>query len=59
DTDPAALRKFVANMAPLGFDITIATSAADAVRGADVITTCTADKANATVLTSDLIEPGV
>ena len=59
DTDPAALRKFVANMAPLGFDITIATSAADAVRGADVITTCTADKANATILTSDLIEPGV
>jgi ornithine cyclodeaminase len=59
DTDPAALEKFVANMAPLGFDITIATSAADAVRGADVITTCTADKANATVLTADLIEPGV
>ena len=59
DTDPAALRKFVANMAPLGFDITVATSAADAVRGADVITTCTADKANATILTADLIEPGV
>ncbi|QHK21409.1 ornithine cyclodeaminase [Pseudarthrobacter psychrotolerans] len=59
DTDPTALEKFVANMAPLGFDITIATSAADAVRGADVITTCTADKANATVLTADLIEPGV
>jgi len=59
DTDPAALRKFVTNMAPLGFDITVATSAADAVRGADVITTCTADKANATILTADLIEPGV
>jgi len=59
DTDPAALRKFVANMAPLGFDITVATSAADAVRGADVITTCTADKANATILTADLIELGV
>lgn len=59
DTDPAALEKFVANMAPLGFEITVATSAADAVRGADVITTCTADKANATVLTADLIEPGV
>lgn len=59
DTDPAALKKFVANMAPLGFDITIATSAADAVQGADVITTCTADKANATILTADLIEPGV
>jgi ornithine cyclodeaminase len=59
DTDPAALKKFVANMAPLGFDITVATSAADAVRGADVITTCTADKANATILTADLIEPGV
>jgi ornithine cyclodeaminase len=53
------LEKFVRNLAPLGFDITVATSAADAVAGADVITTCTADKALATVLTSDLVAPGV
>lgn len=59
DTDPAAVQKFMRNMVPLGFDVTIATSAADVVRGADVITTCTADKTNATILTADLIVPGV
>lgn len=59
DTDPAATRKFVRNLTPLGFKITVASSAADAVQGTDVITTCTADKANATILTADLIAPGV
>jgi ornithine cyclodeaminase len=59
DTDPAALAKFVRNVAPLGFDVTVATDARDAVRGADVITTCTADKANATILAADMIEAGV
>ncbi|SKC06828.1 ornithine cyclodeaminase [Arthrobacter sp. 49Tsu3.1M3] len=59
DTDPAALEKFVRNMTPLGFDITVASSAAGTVQGADIITTCTADKANATILTADVIEPGV
>lgn len=29
------------------------------MQGTDVITTCTADKANATILTADLIAPGV
>jgi ornithine cyclodeaminase len=59
DTDPAALEKLIRNLPPLGFDINVAASAADAVRGADIITTCTADKANATILTADLIAPGV
>jgi ornithine cyclodeaminase len=59
DTDPAALEKFVRNMTPLGFDITVASSAAGTVQGVDIITTCTADKANATILTADVIEPGV
>ncbi|GAA1885336.1 ornithine cyclodeaminase [Paeniglutamicibacter psychrophenolicus] len=59
DTDPAAMEKFVRNMTPLGFDITVASSAQEAVLGADVITTCTADKANATILTAELVKPGV
>jgi len=59
DTDPAALDKFVRNMAPLGFDIVVAGSAREAVRGADIVTTCTADKANATIITNDMIEPGM
>lgn len=59
DTDPAAMQKFVRNLEPLGFDITVATSGPDAVRGADIVTTCTADKALATVLTDDMVEPGM
>lgn len=59
DVDPAATQKFVRNVAPLGFTVHTASSAADAVAGCDVITTCTADKANATVLRDDVIVPGV
>lgn len=59
DTDPAAMAKFVRNMEPMGLDVIVAGSAAEAVRGADIITTCTADKANATVLTDEMVGPGV
>ncbi len=34
-------------------------SIAQAVRGADIVTTVTADKTNATILTPELIEPGM
>ncbi|MEP6854231.1 MAG: ornithine cyclodeaminase [Pedococcus sp.] len=59
DTDPAAMRKFVRNIEPLGFEVVLASSAAHAVDGADILTTCTADKANATVLTDEMVAPGV
>lgn len=59
DTDPAAMDKFVRNMEPLGFHITQASSAADAVSGADIVTTCTADKTNAIVLTRNMVTPGM
>ncbi len=59
DTDPAAVAKVVRNLAPLGFDVHPATSAGEAVRGADVVTTCTADKARAVVLTDEQVEPGM
>ncbi|WDH79566.1 ornithine cyclodeaminase [Microbacterium esteraromaticum] len=59
DTDPNALDVFERNMRPLGFEIVRASSAAEAVAGAQIITTCTADKANATVLTDDMVGPGV
>lgn len=59
DTDPAAMEKFVRNLEPLGFHITVATSGADAVNGADIVTVCTADKTNATVLTHDMVAPGM
>jgi ornithine cyclodeaminase len=59
DTDPAALAKAERNLTALGFTVRVASDARDAVRGADIITTCTADKALATVLTDDMVEPGV
>lgn len=59
DTDQHALDVFERNMRPLGFDIVRADGAGDAVAGAQIITTCTADKANATVLTDDMVGPGV
>ncbi|WEV77805.1 ornithine cyclodeaminase [Janibacter cremeus] len=59
DTDPAAMAKLRRNLEPLGFRITEAASTAEAVRGADIITTCTADKQMATILTDDMVEPGV
>lgn len=59
DTDPAAMDKFERNAAALGFDVYRAESAHDAVAGVDIITTCTADKQLATVLTEDMIFPGV
>jgi ornithine cyclodeaminase len=59
DVDAAAMAKFVRNVEPLGFDVHVAGSAAEAVHGADVITTCTADKQRAVVLTDDMVVPGV
>ena len=55
DTDPDAMAKFVRNATPLGFDVYVAASAADAVTGADIVTTCTADKTNATILTAEML----
>jgi ornithine cyclodeaminase len=59
DIDPAATAKFMANMAGKGFDITVAASASAAAIGADIITTVTADKRNAVILTDDDVRPGV
>lgn len=60
DIDPQATRKLMRNLAGVpGLRIVPATSARDAVRGADVVTTVTADKTNATILTPDMIEPGM
>ncbi len=58
DTDPAAMEKFSRNLEPLGFNIRHASSNADAANGADVITTCTADKALARVLENDMVRSG-
>jgi ornithine cyclodeaminase len=59
DTDPDAVAKCVRNLEPLGFRVEVARDGSDAVRGADVITTCTADKANAIVLRDEDVVAGV
>jgi ornithine cyclodeaminase len=62
DTDPAATRKLERNLAMLqlpGLRVVRCNSTAEAVRGADIVTTATADKCNATILTPEMIEPGM
>ena len=59
DTDPAATAKLVDNLRHTTLRVKVCTSIAQAVRGADIVTTVTADKTNAAILTPDLIEPGM
>jgi ornithine cyclodeaminase len=61
DLDPAATDKLMRNLAQAapGLRVRRATSIREAVRGADIVTTITADKTRATILTPDLIEPGM
>jgi ornithine cyclodeaminase len=62
DTDPQATTKLTRNLALLrlpGLEVVRCASTADAVRGADIVTTVTADKCNATILTPDMMEPGM
>ncbi|NJJ04669.1 ornithine cyclodeaminase [Corynebacterium coyleae] len=59
DIDPDAMEKFRRNIEPLGIEVYIADSVEDALEGADIITTCTADKAQNTILDYSLVRPGV
>jgi ornithine cyclodeaminase len=63
DTDPGATAKLEQNLRSIAelSDMTLvrARSAGEAVRGADIVTTVTADKRNATILTPLMIAPGM
>jgi ornithine cyclodeaminase len=59
DIDPAATRKCAANLAGWGLRVVSCDRAEDAILGAQIITTCTADKQNATVLTDNMVGGGV
>ncbi len=61
DTDPGATDKLERNLAGLlpGLRLTRAPTVAEAVRGAAIVTTATAAKRRAAVLTPDMIEPGM
>jgi ornithine cyclodeaminase len=60
DIDRRAADKLMANLAAWpALRVVRAESVAEAVRGADIVTTVTADKAYATILSDDMIEPGM
>ena len=62
DTDPHATAKLIRNLTRLQISdlaVTRCASTLEAVRGADIVTTVTADKCNATILTPDMIKPGM
>ena len=62
DTDSQATAKLMRNLAAMnlsGLEVARCPSIAEAVRGADIVTTATADKRNATILTPPMVEPGM
>lgn len=60
DVDPLATDKLLRNLSAYpGLKVRRAASAKEAVRGADIVTTVTADKAFATIVTPDMLEPGM
>lgn len=59
DIDPSATRKCARNLAGLGFTIEECSSVEEAVEGADIVTTVTADKQYATILSDNHVGPGV
>ncbi len=59
DIDPKATDKAVQNLAASGLKITKCVDAHEAMDGAEIITTCTADKQYATILTDNMVGSGV
>lgn len=60
DVDPRATDKLVRNLSAWpGLRIVRAGSTAEAVRGADIVTTVTADKTLATIITPEMLAPGM
>jgi ornithine cyclodeaminase len=59
DIDANATKKCAKNLAGYGFDIIEARTPEEAVAGAHIITTVTADKKNATILTDNMVGEGI
>ncbi|TPJ81934.1 ornithine cyclodeaminase [Mesorhizobium sp. B2-5-13] len=59
DIDRWASEKCARNLSGMGFDVTICSSGQEAVEGADIVTTVTADKHYAAVLTDNMVGAGV
>lgn len=59
DIDSNATDKLIKNLSFTDINMHRHSSIHEAVKGVDIITTITADKTNATIITSDMIEPGM
>ena len=59
DTDANATAKCAANLKGKGLTVVPCKTPEDAIEGAQIITTCTADKKYATILTDNMVGPGV
>ena len=59
DTDSAATEKCARNLAGSGLKIVKCNSPEESIEGAQIITTCTADKQYATILTDNMVGSGV
>lgn len=59
DIDPRATEKALRNLRAQGFEVTACASAQAAVEGAQILTTCTADKQFATILTDNMVGAGM
>ena len=55
DIDTKAIEKAAKNLSKENIDIDVFKSSEEAVQGADIITTCTADKQYATILTDNMV----
>ncbi len=59
DVDPQATRKAMRNLENSGLNLVACASPEEAIEGADVVTTCTADKQYATILTDNMVGAGL
>ena len=59
DIDPAASRKCARNLAGTGIGVTVCRTSQEAMEGAEIVTTVTADKQYATILTDNMIGEGI
>lgn len=59
DVDQEASEKLCRNLHSAGMDIAVSASVAEALDGADIVTTITADKTRATIVTPDMLAAGM
>ncbi len=59
DIDPKATQKAARNLGGMGLKVVECASAEESMEGAEIITTCTADKQYATILTDNMVGSGV